>query len=479
MENKETPLLPLAKIDASDRTRSDFGDLEELKESLTALGVIQPVLVSTKKDGTYKLHAGGRRHKAATELGWETIPAYIRDELRDNPEMAVLIELEENLKRKDFTWHERVNHIAKYHFMRKISSDSSRWTQRMTGDLIGVSQSDVSAALILYDEMRKEPQGIVAKATSAMEAIELLAKRREHELMEIYSKKLKASARAEEEATAALPFPDEEEGEPDLRELEEGEERQVSPVPRARPQPMQARLYHGDCIKGLVELAKYFPIHHIVTDPPYAINPDNIKTADVEDIRAEHEDLPFTLEMLKEFMQVAYDCIHTNGYMCMFYAPEHYQYLRETASAIGWIVQIWPFEWVKTSSCHNRVPNQWFTKSVEPCLIMRRSASSLLVRPQTNNYCLAPAPQGATHPFEKPLPVLERLISAISNPGQTICDPFMGHGATLIQAMGSQRMPLGCELNDYHFSMASKRVEEFYRKLTQTEEPTTNEDSAG
>ena len=75
------------------------------KESLTALaesikenGLIQPVVVRQKKNGTYELAAGERRWRAAKRAGLETIPAVTQDyDDRSMAEMALV----ENLQRED------------------------------------------------------------------------------------------------------------------------------------------------------------------------------------------------------------------------------------------------------------------------------------------------------------------------------------------------------------------------------------------
>lgn len=75
------------------------------KESLTALaesikenGLIQPVVVRQKKNGTYELAAGERRWRAAKLAGLETIPAVTQNyDDRSMAEMALV----ENLQRED------------------------------------------------------------------------------------------------------------------------------------------------------------------------------------------------------------------------------------------------------------------------------------------------------------------------------------------------------------------------------------------
>ena len=53
--------------------------LEDLADSIKDKGLLNPLIVRGCGDGTYELIAGQRRFLACQRLGWETIPAIIRD----------------------------------------------------------------------------------------------------------------------------------------------------------------------------------------------------------------------------------------------------------------------------------------------------------------------------------------------------------------------------------------------------------------
>ncbi|MFZ2330816.1 MAG: ParB/RepB/Spo0J family partition protein, partial [Atribacterota bacterium] len=59
--------------------RQDFNQekIDELKESIKAHGIIQPIIVRESAQG-YEIVAGERRLKAAKELGLKKIPVIIR-----------------------------------------------------------------------------------------------------------------------------------------------------------------------------------------------------------------------------------------------------------------------------------------------------------------------------------------------------------------------------------------------------------------
>lgn len=55
------------------------------------------------------------------------------------------------------------------------------------------------------------------------------------------------------------------------------------------------------------------------------------------------------------------------------------------------------------------------------------------------------------HPTQKPLPVLERLITLFTDPGDIVIDPVAGSGATIVAAENCGRQGIGFEIKkDYH-----------------------------
>jgi ParB family transcriptional regulator, chromosome partitioning protein len=82
------------------QTRSAFNDaqLAELAASITANGVVQPILVRPQANGRFQLIAGERRWRASMQAGKKTIPALLR---QVSDEQAMEITIVENLQRAD------------------------------------------------------------------------------------------------------------------------------------------------------------------------------------------------------------------------------------------------------------------------------------------------------------------------------------------------------------------------------------------
>ncbi len=80
------------------RTAFDEEKIKELADSITASGVVQPIVVRTGQNGRYMLITGERRLIASKQAGKETIPAIVRD-VSDVQAMEMTIV--ENLQRAD------------------------------------------------------------------------------------------------------------------------------------------------------------------------------------------------------------------------------------------------------------------------------------------------------------------------------------------------------------------------------------------
>lgn len=104
--------------------------LGELAESIRRRGVVQPLLVRKKDDGTYDLIAGERRYRAAKMAGKETVPAVVRDY---SDQDAAEISLIENLQR------EALNPVEEGEAYKQLIQ-KYKYTQEELADFLGKSR---------------------------------------------------------------------------------------------------------------------------------------------------------------------------------------------------------------------------------------------------------------------------------------------------------------------------------------------------
>lgn len=123
--------------------RRDFDEesLNSLASSIRENGLIQPVVVRKKKDGTYELAAGERRWRAAKIAGLTVIPAISKEyDDRSMAEMALV----ENLQRKD------LNPVDEGMAYRKLM-DEYGLTQENISQKVGRSRPYVANMVRLLD----------------------------------------------------------------------------------------------------------------------------------------------------------------------------------------------------------------------------------------------------------------------------------------------------------------------------------------
>ena len=102
-DNNEVVSIKISQIEPNRRQpRRSFDEeaLQELAQSISEHGVLQPILVRPQIYGGYQIVAGERRYRASRIAGLTEIPAIVR-ELSDSETMQIA--LIENLQRSDLT----------------------------------------------------------------------------------------------------------------------------------------------------------------------------------------------------------------------------------------------------------------------------------------------------------------------------------------------------------------------------------------
>ncbi len=67
-------------------------------------------------------------------------------------------------------------------------------------------------------------------------------------------------------------------------------------------------------------------------------------------------------------------------------------------------------------------------------------------------------PGADDHPTPKPVALAEHFLRLYTKPGDTVLDPFMGHGWVGIAALNLGRNFIGIEVDPEHFGQAERRI---------------------
>ena len=154
---------PITNIKVGTRFREELGAIESLAQSLETEGLINPITI----DKDNNLLAGGRRLAAAKLLKWKSITTNIM-EIESEGDLRV-IELIENVQRKELSWSEQANLVSRINKLMKEQNPG--WTQGQTANLLRMSPGHISDQIMIADVAESIPT--LAETSSFKDAVRI------------------------------------------------------------------------------------------------------------------------------------------------------------------------------------------------------------------------------------------------------------------------------------------------------------------
>ena len=425
--------VKLSDIIVEDRAREDYGDLDELKTSITEKGVIQPITL----DSNMRLLAGGRRYAACSELEFTTIPAIIRDTVDEID--AFEIELIENVHRKDFTWQERAALTARIDKLQRQKNPN--WNQTKTAELVGMSAGITNKDIQLARAIEFIPE--VAECKTADDAFKFIKKLEEKEL----TKELRR--RQQEQVTSANPV------------------KGVDAGVKTALKEADANYRIGDCFAGMSKMKSNGHISIIECDPPYGIDLNSQKagnasvTSTVTSYKEVDESVyeTFLDRLTTELFRVAgKDC-----WLVFWYGQSWQHEVLTSLRKAGWLVDEIPAIWVKPAG-QTLQPELYYARCWEPFYLCRKGKPIMAERGRRNVFEFTGA-GNKYHPTERPVALIEEILGTLSVGMDTVFVPFLGSGATLRAIYNRGLKGFGFDLNGEYKDKFLLAVEEDTRKL--------------
>ena len=451
-----------------DRVRKDFGDVDDLAQSISDLGLVQPIVV------TYDHHlvAGERRLRAHKQLGKTTIKAVYIEVLDEAHK--VMLEATENIVRKDFTWQEHVLAIDRVHQFKstEMALKSEAWGIRETSRLLNSPKSNVHRALFLAEYLKANDPEIL-KAESPADAFRVLCKRREDELSKLLVKEttgpVKGKADISDEefftptgTTGFVP------GIGTPLDVDERPGGKLEGITGPVVVPLSNMFRRGDSLEIIKTFAEA-TFDAVISDWPYGIDMENLGEKQVESVRAEHG-VDTNRELHKAILPEIFRVLKPNTFFITWTDQEVWEWDYQLAVAAGFKVQPWPLTWHKTSICKNSCAQYNFTKNTEIAMVCRKG-NATLIRPQSSSVWSGGNESEERllgHPFSKPFGLWEWLYGATCLRGAVVYDPFVGSGSSTIPAIRLGLRPMGSESNEAHYNRLIVNVQNYYKSLDPT-----------
>ena len=460
--------LDISDIIIANRARQEIGELDELMSSIKESGQLNPVLVNDQ----HELLAGERRILALKKLGRKKVIARIMPDI--SPDDALVIELMENLARKEFNWHEELGIKLKLHTTWKEEAEEKKesWGFRETNtrfkkifaksSLGGLSTDLVLAAAIETFPQLKEYNtkgtakdaykklGQQAAAIQSQENLPAEEKERMAALMsgDAISKLLGKNKKSKPKTILKAQHDD---VLPDLTDLNGGsflnddtgedpiEEEElltttIEPVYSIEP---YSTFLHKipDNIVGMIEL-----------DPPYAIDYENIAQ---KSVNKKVKVVDWTIDQLFEFystyLPILYKKLLPNSWILCWTGKEHIETTQDIAKESGFKIQP-PGVWTKPGGGGSNTPSTTMIANYENFLLFRKDNATF-----NHNYLpasiISPSANKSTriHEWEKPVEVYDMIFKEISRAGAIMLSPFTGSGNAMISAAKHDMTPMGCD----------------------------------
>tara|TARA_R110002074_G_scaffold189692_1_gene355571 strand:+ start:1368 stop:2042 length:675 start_codon:yes stop_codon:yes gene_type:complete len=219
-------------------------------------------------------------------------------------------------------------------------------------------------------------------------------------------------------------------------------------------------LYKGDCLE-VMKTIESGSIDAIITDPPYKIiqggctnKAVRLKGTTHEDLKNgalfKHNDIKFS-DWLNDAFRVL-----KNGSHCIVMTNDRNleQLLTDSRKAKFKLLNI--LVWKKSK--HS--PNRYYMKNAEFLVLLRKGSAKNINDMGTRQVLEFDNVKTKTHPTEKPVELLTKLIENSTNENEIVLDLFMGTGSTGVAAKNLNRNFIGIEQDDKYFEIAKQRINE-------------------
>lgn len=430
--------IPIKKINFGERFRKDYGNIEELILSFKKEGIIQPLAIYQTSDDSYLLLAGGRRFTAAKQAGLTSVPARIYDSELTDDEMRS-IELMENVCRKDLSWDEKVKLEAEIHELqiRRLGKKApgpggnGGWGVKDTADLLGVTTGKVSQDLQLAAMLDKMPS-LKDKCKNADEARKLVNNLVKKVQVEEVAKKLT-------------------------------ETREKTPLDIQRTELVN-RFIIQDCLVGMKSIPNS-TVDIVEIDPPYGIDlSDMKKSEDGQNLQMDGYNEVESGRYLAFMDRVLAECyrVMTNeSWLILWFGPDPwfdplFQLLRKH----NFEGKRMPGLWVKENHTGQaKRPDVYLPNCYEMFFYARKGNASIAKPGRPNIFSFSPIPaQRKTHPTERPVEMIQEVLSTFSQSGKRGLVPFLGSGNTLLAMENLGIKGVGFELNESYKNSFTLKV---------------------
>ena len=408
-------LVPVSQIKVpKNRQRKKLTKVDDLASSIGRIGLLHPIVVTRD----HKLVSGERRWTAFKLLKIKEIPVHYLDEL--DPYEARAIELEENIKRVDFTWEESCLAAAEYHALRVAGEES--WTRKDTAEAIGLSPQHVSKLIQVAAAIKEKNKAVVA-ATNIEAAWRVIKRGQE---------------RAVKTEAAQMTFSG-------------GEKKKKKKKDEEKPQEVEYNVFVEDFIEwARVYDGRRFNIVHC--DFPYGVKYGTTNYSGSKTWDKYEDSLETYLALLNTLITHSRKIFFPSAHLLFWFSMNHYSRTVDMLTKAGFDVNPFPLVWTKDRGL---IPDpQRGPRRVYETVLHASLGDRKIIRSVPNvEYAKV---QKQEHISTKPLSMLKHFFGMFVDDLTEILDPTCGSGTALAAAksLGAKRL-VGMDINEDYVTSAN------------------------
>jgi hypothetical protein len=416
MTSGEFHRIPVDKLwvarDERQRRKLDEEHISALADSIRRIGLIHPLVI----DRDYRVWAGECRFMALKMLGHDSTVCQFLDELDEATRIAV--EFEENVKRRDLTWQEQCNTVAKYHSIRLTQEPG--WSREETGKALGLKDRTTRCYFMINEEAKKNPE--IMKAPELSTAQGMAAR---------YSEK-----RSDMEMERALGF-----------KIVDNETKEKGPSIITADFTEWVKTYDGP---------RFNFLH---CDFPYGIETDKRQQGNAVTVLGGYDDTPDTYFRLLGALcdNITRVCTDTAHIMFWFSMRYYHDTLEFFSAHSDFVIDPFPLVWLKSDGVGLLPdPQRGPRRIYETCLFGSRGDRKIVS--SVANAFASPT-DIKDHVSTKPEPVLCHFFRMFVDENSVVLDPTCGSGSALraAKSLGAGHV-FGIEINAEFADQANRRM---------------------
>jgi DNA modification methylase len=213
-------------------------------------------------------------------------------------------------------------------------------------------------------------------------------------------------------------------------------------------------IFHGSCI-DFIKTIEDKSIDCLITDPPYGVDIqfgayDNQLSRKIEN----DGNIDDALILLNEMLLKVKSKLKDNAHIYIFCNWKIYPQFNEIISKHFQIKNL--IIWDKLFMGMGDLKGN-YSSSYE-MIIFAGGNREFLTRPKNIIQCRFNDER--FHNTQKPIELIKQLIENSTNVNETIFDPFLGSGSTVVAAKEMKRNFIGCEIDEQNYKITLKRLED-------------------